>query len=494
MSYNFYIDKKLNNLNENFINIKLDYPIILNENETAKIKVLNVQYLNNIYNVSSFLQNNIISLIKTPVIYNVLNITSQAGQEININLSNEFYDLTLLSVDKLKDTTIKNYDDVTKIFTLENTNYKLYYKSDDNYNVITQGYDPFFTNANYNNIFINDPLAKLQFNEYQNYIILENKNNLTDFLKKVSYAIDYDGSVSLNYNVLINLIINGSNDGINYENIETLIPNMNSIEFNSGTGSINKSKLNIYYNTSNPYKYYKLYLSTNIVEAQTSLQNAFKLNYLELNKANYDLSYTTQPPITYNLVIPDGYYKVSNYITTLNNLLEPHFIKVDLSNINNKISFKSYSIPPEQSYNVFDDNFNVYLMLNTLNIRENIGIENDIILLPRGGILEANKNIDLINFKKLILSTNLKFKKNTHNEFIGGNDITTGIGDVLLWIDADEPPLTCVKYKNYENSYYDIDDKIINNIIIKLHNEKRQPLYLDNMLIHLQISVRKVGK
>ncbi len=75
----------------------------------------------------------------------------------------------------------------------------------------------------------------------------------------------------------------------------------------------------------------------------------------------------------------------------------------------------------------------------------------------------------------------------THNEIIRGNDKGTGIGNILEWVDCDEPPFTCIKYHNYDDLCYKIENKHISNIRLNFYNEKSQPLILDNALIHLQI-------
>jgi len=486
MIYPFYIDKRLNCETKNYIDVKLFYPIIAEEDEKLYLEINNIQYVNNLYNVSQYLQNNIISLIKTYYIYDQVNVTSSAGNEINIDLLNEFYDITLQTADKLKESTTQNFNDNTKIFTMENTNYKLHYKADDDYNTILQGTDPFYNGASYNNIFSNDTNAKLQFNEYQNYIIIENKNNYTDLLKKISFAVDYDGSVSLSYNVAIDLIIDGSNDGVNYANIGTLIPNMSRIEFDIGSGAIKKEKLNIFYNTTHPYKYYKIYFSTNIVEAQTTLQNAFKLNYLELNKAEYQLQPTSQSPVTHNIIIPDGYYRVSNYITTLNGLLESHNITLTYNNITNKIEVLN-NTSHEPYYNSVDENGNVYMFLGTRNIQINFGSNTSSFLLPRGETYILHNGINLINSQKIILTTNLELENNTHNEIIGGNDLATGLGNIVTWLNNDTPPLSCVNYENIQNKKYRLNNKSISNIIFYIYNEKSQQIALDNMLINFSI-------
>ena len=69
MLYNFYIDKNKYNKNNNFIDVKIPHPITCYDDEYLKIKVLDIQYLNNMYNVSYKLQNNIIKINRTAIIY-----------------------------------------------------------------------------------------------------------------------------------------------------------------------------------------------------------------------------------------------------------------------------------------------------------------------------------------------------------------------------------------------------------------------------------------
>jgi len=127
------------------------------------------------------------------------------------------------------------------------------------------------------------------------------------------------------------------------------------------------------------------------------------------------------------------------------------------------------------------------LELSTINIQNNLGIKTQSITLPIYTTFVGNTNIDLVNYKKIILATDLEFTQKTHNELITGNDDGTGIGNVLVWIDSDAPPFTCVKYYNYENTSYRIENKNVANIRFTLYNEKRQKLNLDNMLIHFEI-------
>ena len=128
-------------------------------------------------------------------------------------------------------------------------------------------------------------------------------------------------------------------------------------------------------------------------------------------------------------------------------------------------------------------------------MKENWGIIDtyeEFINIPLTSYFEGDTNINLINLSKIIITTNLNFTNKTHNEIISGNNLSTGIGNILQWIDADEPPYSCIKYINHEDMSYKIQNKTINNIILSFYNEKSQNIILDNTLIHLQI--KKLNK
>lgn len=93
-----------------------------------------------------------------------------------------------------------------------------------------------------------------------------------------------------------------------------------------------------------------------------------------------------------------------------------------------------------------------------------------------------------MNFSKIIISTDLTFSENTNNDISNdGTVYTKGIGNILEWLDADEIPFTCIKYKNVENITNKINEKYLQSFKIMFCTEKSLPLILDNFLIHLQV-------
>ena len=96
--------------------------------------------------------------------------------------------------------------------------------------------------------------------------------------------------------------------------------------------------------------------------------------------------------------------------------------------------------------------------------------------------------VNIMNFSKIILSTDLAFSVKTCNEISNdGSVYTKGIGNILEWIDADDTPFTCIKYKNVENTIHKLDNRFISQFKLLFCTEKSLPIVLDNFIIHLQI-------
>ncbi len=96
--------------------------------------------------------------------------------------------------------------------------------------------------------------------------------------------------------------------------------------------------------------------------------------------------------------------------------------------------------------------------------------------------------LNIMNFSKIIISTNLIFSNSTHNEITNNANVyTNGIGNILEWVDSDLPPMTCITYKNVENIVNKLDNRFISQFKLMFCTEKSLPLILDNYLIHLQL-------
>ena len=467
IQYNFYIDKNKDNKYNNYIDVKLDHPIICYDDEYLKIKILDIQYLNNLYNVSSKLQNNIIKINRTTFIYD--------QQPSLMDILEDIYDTTQTPV-IYNSSTVLSYDTDNDIQFITGTNFKIHYKDFQ----IIDGVDSF------DNIFYGTTPIELKFNEFDNYIIVEKLDNTnTDYLRQVSYGIKKTTANSLTDDETFRIIVKGSHDNITYYNIPIMVTDSELITFTSQNiqdAIIDRVRINLI-NRIN-YKYYKFSLNSSF-EQLDPLINGFKLNSLKLFTWTQQ-PYTIGSNTTTDLIIPDGFYKSTTYISKIKELLTPYNVDITLNSLNNKVNI-THNLVDTITYPFSDPNGLIILQFTTLNIRNNIGIYNEFNTLIYNNAFVGDTNIDLVNFKKIILTTNLDFTNKTHNDLIGGNNAETGVGNILLWIDNDEAPFTCIKYKNYEDSSYRIENKTINNILFTIYNEKTQKIDLDNMLIHFEI-------
>lgn len=461
--YNFYIDKTKYNKDDNYIDIKIPHPITCYDDEYLKIKVLDIQYLNNMYNVSSKLQNNIIKLIRTTFQYDT--------EPALMNILTDLYDTSDPLLPYNTSTTL-TYDTANDIQFITGTNFKIHYKDDQ----ILDGVDEF------QNIFYGTTPIELMFKPNDNYIIVEKLDNTnTDYLRQVTYAIKK--TIVHTEEVLIQLVVQGSHDNITYTNIPIMTANTELITFadDSIQGAIiDKVRIDLV-NRIN-YKYYKFSVTNN---APSVDQQGYKLNTLKLFSWSQQ-PYTIGTTTLNNLVIPDGFYNSTSYIAKIRELISPYNMNISLDSLSNKISI-THTLTDNIKFPYTDTNGGISFELETPNLRQNMGFDNELNQLVVNTALLGNTNIDLVNYKKIILSTNLDFTNKTHNDLVGGNTEETGVGNILLWIDNDEAPFTCIKYKNYENTSYRIENKTINNIIFTIYNEKSQQLNLDNMLIHFEI-------
>ena len=131
----------------------------------------------------------------------------------------------------------------------------------------------------------------------------------------------------------------------------------------------------------------------------------FKLARLLLNEIEYTTSTTPTIGATTdtNLTLSDGFYNSTTLINRLNTLFQPYNVVITIDTYTNKLIFtntQNYTI------NSINSNPNGKLELQFLNqnIKDNFGSDVDIVELVAGANT-LNKNINLTNFAKLIIST-----------------------------------------------------------------------------------------
>ena len=465
--YDFYLDKRKNNKKDEYVDIILDYPIEINDGEYLKVKLVDFKFLNNLYNISSTLMNNAFNIRRYSKTYTY----TYGGSELFLTDTGFFDDQNALLVNEV----ISLYTHQSSI-TYDNTTLTYYNAAD-----ITDDTASYWQNILTDSAFI-DTKMKMQ-DTYVNFIEITSNERITSFdcvFYKEDNLLQTPESVDIvlkKYNTL-----SGFWDNIDEVTITFDVLNIAIQQISASFSAID----NINSISPSPNDKYRIVSNTGSV--------SFPLYLIKLQADKqipiYDEG-TIDEPVIHTITIPDGFYKASTYKNTLNDLLTNYKITTSIDSLTNKIKFANDNITFVPTItDLIDDNFQIDLVIpNIPNMLENLGITNyqEYINVPFNSYYESDTHINLINLSKMIITTNLNFQNKTHNEIIKGNEIHRGLGNILCWIDTDIAPFSCVKYNNWDDLSYKIENKHITSIRLNFYSEKSQPIYIDNGLFHLQI-------
>ena len=458
--FDFYIDKRKKHKNDNYVNIILDYPIEVNYDEYLKVKLCDFKFLNNIYNISSTLMNNQFNIRRYEKTYTITGYTGQ----LFLTDTGFFDDQNALLVSETIDTTLHQ-----STITYNNTSLTYY-----NTSLITDDNQSYWVNI------LNDTPNTNRKMELQDSYgnIFEITSNEIIYSFDITFYKDQNISGSTTD---IDIILQKYNTTTTFW--DTI--NTQTLTFqNAGAQQISKT-----FTTTSPLADDKYHIVSNT----GSIPFALYIIKLQANKQIpvFDAG-TIGAPVQHTITIPDGFYKATNLKTTLNDLLSNYKLTASVDNITNKLKIANDNptfVPTIDD--LIDDNYQLDLVIpNIPNMLENWGITSSYeqyINVPFNSYYEGDTNINLINLSKIIITTNLAFDQKTHNELIRGNDMHRGFGNILCWIDADQAPMTCINYRNYEDLSYRISNRHVNFIRLSFYSEKSQPLHIDNGLVHLQI-------
>lgn len=475
-THNFYIEKHNNDKNE--IIIRPDFPIMCNGKERLSVKLVDFKYLNSSYNISSALHNNVVSVSSyVPAHYlNTVNSIFFGNQE----LSSPIHNIGTSTFLNISNTFASTETNEKGIF---NTEYVVSWGSVINYNNYTPNKTNFRDGYNNNYLGILDgeyfKISKYNTNTWVSAFILESV-----YIKMTILT----GTAPQNINITFG--VEGSNDLYTYTPLPVSQNVLTFLQYSNGA--------EIYLNVDAgvvPYSSYKVkVLSHNNTSVDNFKVLVDKIQFYKAGMITTNINETTtQAPIT----IPDGFYNIDNLITKFNST--PN-IKIALAkqDFTNKI-IVSNSVPIQviqNQYPYLDTPITTTTEIRTLIFPNNLtanmyGFNDRLVPLASGAI--SDKYCNIMNFSKIIISTNLAFSTSTENDIPkdGSPYSHFGIGNILEWIDADEIPMSCIKYKNIENITHKLDNRYINEFKLVFCNEKSLPLVLDNMLLHLQIIKNK---
>ena len=468
MKYSFYVDKRKNNLNNKELVVIPQHPIINDPEESIlKLKLLNFKFLNNIYNISNDLVNNKFNIRRTTKTYTITGYTG----ELYLTDEGFFNDQNQLIVSEVIDVTTHK-----STITYDNTSLTYY-----NTSTITDDTSNYWVNILNNTV---DTNRKMELQgTYVNFFEITSQNE-TIFSLNITFYKDQNISGSTTD---VDIVLQKYNTSTTfYDNIET-----QTLTFqNAGAQQISKT-----FTTTNP--------EANDIYRIASNTGSVPFNiYLVKLQANKKIPLfdngTVNTPTENTITIPDGFYKTSTLKKTLNDLLISYKISISFNEYTNKIKFTNDNTTfTPTADDLIDENYQIDLVIpNIENLKENLGIitsYQQYINIPFNSYFEGDTHVNLMNFSKIIIVTNLAFKNKTHNDILNnGNVYGRGIGDVLCWVNADIPPFTCINYDNYERVDYELQNNHFNYINFRFYNEKSQELFLDNCLINFEIIKEKI--
>lgn len=488
--------------------VYLPHPVMINENEKAYIRLKDYQQLNSFYNISTDLENNLLSIIKTDRTYsrtpsgtavgyfNHTDMFQQSGGNINkpiLNTTNNGTAHTETLTPNAGDYTIKLYD-----ATITTTG-----------TVIP-------ANSKFNNIFkptitIADT-AYMSFNP-DDYLIFYNSISPTSsrFINSMTFSIqNVIEGIPPSSNVYISLKIWGSVDGITW--VETALGMGQSPALGYNTYEwvtpINDTRTFTLV-SADTYQYHKVSFETiGFTTPATDFKNKIRFRQIYFTRIPSYVETFVDTPSTYNHTIENGAYSLTNVNLYLNYILKQNisqnltfttsYPNQSFLNAQNKQILSWGSAEPDYYYKATDktdEYYKVEIVFNNV-LKNMLGwTAGNPIIFKNDTPLEAPKYLNLINFKKILLTSSLKLTTKPYTFLNKTYTKATGIGDVIMWIAKDIPSFSYINYTNPTDSKIEIDDKIITKINFKILNEYAQVLNdVPSCLFHLQIIKTIEGK
>ena len=482
---NFFIEKT--NYDTNEIIIRPDYPIECSDKERLGVKLVDFKYLNSAYNISEALHNNIFSVSSFTPQYNtnsLVNVDTNYGL-----LAHNIGTSTFLNI-AIRGASLETMEE-----SLVGTDYSVYYGTPN----IILGYspegDPIFVNkiqkTNFRSGFNNNYLQFEESSPSAIYYIKIHKKTTTNWvdafiLQKISISMSFTTAQGFNFDVGITYAVEGSNDNITYTNL--------SVSDNVLTFAADSTSKSIILNVLGdvPYKYYKVRI---LSRSYPYGDNVIRLDKMQFYKAETITTTTNQNLTTSYVSVADGFYNIDNLITTINANSTSANAKIAFAkqNYTNKIIITN-SLPIQIFTNPIPYNNDAAtiteirtLIFPNLTTANMYGFFERLVPMVNAPVI-SDTYVNIMNFSKIIISTDLAFTNNTHNEISNNGSVyTKGIGNILEWIDTDDQPMSCIKYKNVENIINKLDNRFISQFKLMFCTEKSLPLVLDNFLLHLQI-------
>lgn len=485
----FYIDSSTYENPSNFI-VSLPHPINIIETDNAYITIKNFTALNSIYNISEDLVNNIFQIKATRKSY----IKTKSGDFIYLfNQSIFFQQINPNIYHPL--AGIISWANQTE--TLTTTTYNMYFKTSIIQSVNTNVSQ---TDSIIRNIFDENVVNTTNYMRWKIDSSLIVKKNTSifngDFLGYIIFERYYTKPSPSSLQPTANserIHVYGSHDGLNWVEATYGVGNI-AITWNASDLLQNHAtkQYAVALDWTDDYIYYK-------IEFESEQNPDVYYSYYETTKCYLKKYPTTSVDLQFSffasntLIIPDGNYS----ITTLNNIINELIITANYNNVkasyityNNKFTLTSSETPYIYSaLNKIDTQVNLEFIFSN-KLKKMLGfIDNPNI--ARGTNIIAPNTINLLTFKKILITSNLKLT-NKPITSLTLTDKSDGVGDVLVWIDRDVIPFEYINWTNNTDYKLQIDNKNIANINFKITNEFGQILSMPSCLLYFEISKVKI--
>lgn len=494
----------------NDFDIHLPHPVIVEEDERAYIRLKDFQMLNSCYNISNDLQNNTFTMLHTTRTYDRTptgadtryftdtNLFQTAGGNIYKPILNSINDGTAHTETLIPNTgnfTIRLYD-----------------------STITTSGVVIPANSKFMNIFSPTPSPAYLTTRFMalsntDYLVYYNAITPTEsrFVKSVDIVIENVASPLFpeSNTITITAKLWGSTDGINWNDLGNVESNVMTYAIGSWLSSTTRTaSFNVAVSAS--YQYHKISFIPTGFANPTEMKT--KIKFLKIDLITY-ASFTetiADSTITYNKTIEDGFYSLTNLNALLNYYLTLH--------ISNNLTFSNYisgktfltaqnkqvlawsSTQPYYYYKEIDkadESYKVEIQFNAI-LRKMLGwisptSVGNIILFRTADNITAPNYLNLINFKKILLTSSLKLKTKPYTFLNKTYKKASGIGDIFAWINKDIPPFQYINWTNPTDYKIEIDDKLITKINFKIINEFAQVMTdIPSCNFHLQILKEKI--
>jgi len=494
-----YVDSESLGSYNNF-DVILPMPVIVQDDERAYIRLKDYQQLNSFYNISNDLQNNTFTIkhttrtyTRTPIVGSVpyiddVDIFQQSGGNIYkpiLNSINDGITHTELLIPNANSFTIKLYDAT-----------------------ITTSGSVIPANSKFQNIF--DTATSSAFMTFTNtdYLVYYNYNNPTQsrFVSSIEVVLENYALISTAPTtvVYIGIQVWGSSDGITWTELLPVGSNVITWNTNEWATAIQKT-LSFTFSVIGAYQYHKVSFLPAGFTTPADLKTKIKFKRILLLRNSAFNETIADSTITYNKTIEDGFYSLANLNSLLNYYLKLH-ISGNLT-FSNFISGKPFltaqnkqvlAWSSSQAYYVYteadkvDETYKVEIQFNST-LRKMLGwisatSTGTIILLRTEDSITAPNYLNLINFKKILLTSSLKLKTKPYTFLNKTYSKTSGIGDIFAWLNKDIAPFQYINWSNPTDYKIEIDDKLITKINFKVINEFTQVLNdMPSCNFHLQI-------